>query len=161
MAEQFYSAEEAAEILGLQVRTVRNYVREGRLPGTKIGKQYRIARADLEAFTGASLTQPEPAPAPVGRRHIEVSVVIHVDGVDPRGADRIVGAISGMFASRLEGRGTLHVDPIYDEPRQRLRVVVVGQPNDTVELIRVIDALVVGEVEPGPAGGAFRAWRAN
>ena len=30
---ELYSAEEAAQVLGLQVRTVRNYVREGRLPG--------------------------------------------------------------------------------------------------------------------------------
>ena len=53
MNEQLYSAEEAAQILGLQVRTVRNYVREGRLPGVRIGKQYRIARSALEAFAGS------------------------------------------------------------------------------------------------------------
>jgi hypothetical protein len=34
------------------VKTVRNYVRDGRLKAVRIGKQYRIAREDLEAFMG-------------------------------------------------------------------------------------------------------------
>jgi excisionase family DNA binding protein len=46
------SVEQVAEILKLHVRTVRNYVRDGRLRATRIGKQYRIALSDLEAFTG-------------------------------------------------------------------------------------------------------------
>jgi excisionase family DNA binding protein len=33
-----------------RLRTVRNYVRDGRLKGVQIGKQYRITRGDLEAF---------------------------------------------------------------------------------------------------------------
>ena len=58
-SEQFYSVEQVASQLGLHVRTVRNYVRDGRLKGVRIGKQYRIARADLDALTG------HRAPAPV------------------------------------------------------------------------------------------------
>ena len=46
------SVEQVAESLGLHVRTVRDYVRGGRLKAVRIGKQYRIARADLDALTG-------------------------------------------------------------------------------------------------------------
>ena len=46
------SVEQVAAQLGLHVRTVRNYVRDGRLKAVRIGKQYRIARADLDALTG-------------------------------------------------------------------------------------------------------------
>ena len=42
-----YSVEAVAERLGVHVRTVRRYLREGRLRGTKIGKQYRVAAAAL------------------------------------------------------------------------------------------------------------------
>ena len=52
MNQQLYSVEQVAESLGLHVRTVRNYVRDGRLKAVRIGKQYRIARADLDALTG-------------------------------------------------------------------------------------------------------------
>ncbi len=63
MDKELYSVEQVAERLGLHVKTVRNYVREGRLKAVRIGKQYRIARQDLEAMTGRS----EPAPEPVRR----------------------------------------------------------------------------------------------
>ena len=46
------SVEQVAEILKLNVRTIRNYVRSGALKATRIGKQYRIGLADLETFTG-------------------------------------------------------------------------------------------------------------
>ncbi len=52
MAARMYSVEEVAARLGLHVRTVRNYVRDGRLKAVRIGKQYRIAAADLEELTG-------------------------------------------------------------------------------------------------------------
>ena len=61
MYQELYSVEQVAERLGLHVKTVRNYVREGRLKAVRIGKQYRIAREDLAAMTG----RPEP-PARAG-----------------------------------------------------------------------------------------------
>ena len=45
---QLYSVEQVANRLGLNVRTVRGYIREGRLSAVRIGKQYRIAAEDLE-----------------------------------------------------------------------------------------------------------------
>jgi excisionase family DNA binding protein len=73
MAGVMYSTEEVADILGLHVRTVRGYVRDGRLPGIRIGKQYRIARDDLAAFTGT-----HPGPAADGPPRVEVSAVVQV-----------------------------------------------------------------------------------
>ena len=76
MSQELYSVEQVAERLGLHVKTVRNYVREGRLKAVRIGKQYRIAREDLEAMTGHS----EPAHEPVVRnRHVEVSSIVEKD----------------------------------------------------------------------------------
>lgn len=41
---------EAAEILRLHPRTVREYVRRGELKGRVIGGRYRFRREDLDAF---------------------------------------------------------------------------------------------------------------
>ena len=56
MTEELYSVDQVAARLGLHVRTVRNYVRNGRLRAVRIGRQYRIAREDLEALTGRAAT---------------------------------------------------------------------------------------------------------
>jgi excisionase family DNA binding protein len=43
---------QVADLLGLHIKTVRGYVRDGRLKATRIGTSYRITRTDLAAFTG-------------------------------------------------------------------------------------------------------------
>jgi excisionase family DNA binding protein len=147
MSEQLYSAEEAAQVLGLQVRTVRSYLREGRLPGVRIGKQYRITRADLEAFTGGGLVRADAEPAsvaapPPARPTLEVSSVVQVDGIAPDSADRIARTLAAAAAGRAESESPLRVEPVYDEVRRRLKVIIVGAAVDTVELIRVVEALL-------------------
>ena len=146
MAEHMYSAEEAAQILGLQVRTVRNYVREGRLPGVRIGKQYRIARADLEAFTSADASREPPfgtetvpeAPAPV-RAAAEVSSVVQIDGIGAAAADRLQRTIAAATLAGESGSSLLRVEPLYDGERQRLKLIIVGGVGETAELLRVIE----------------------
>jgi len=41
---------EAAEVLRLSTRTVREYVRRGEIEGRLIGGRWRFRRADLDAF---------------------------------------------------------------------------------------------------------------
>ena len=143
MTEQLYSAEEAAQILGLQVRTVRGYLRDGRLPGVRIGKQYRIARVDLEAFTGGGSASAPPSLAAVSASaqgpRVEVSAVVQVDDVDPESAARIERTLEAAIAGRSADEAPLRLEPLYDQDRRRLKAVIVGSPADSAELIRVIE----------------------
>lgn len=41
------NTEEAAELLGLSPYTIREFAREGRIPGRKIGKEWRFSREAL------------------------------------------------------------------------------------------------------------------
>ncbi len=50
---------EAARRVGKNAETVRRWIREGRLPATKVGTQHVIDEADLDA-----LTRSETAPLP-------------------------------------------------------------------------------------------------
>ena len=45
---------EAAEVLRLHQRTVREYRRRGELEGRLIGRQWRFRRKDLDAFVESS-----------------------------------------------------------------------------------------------------------
>lgn len=53
MAELF-SCEEIAERYGVQVITVWDWIRKGKLNAMKIGKQYRISKDDIEKFESNS-----------------------------------------------------------------------------------------------------------
>ncbi len=151
MAQQLLSAQQAAEILGLQVRTVREYVRQGRLPGVRIGKQYRIARADLEAFSGVEPEAGEVAregenrrrPAEKAATTVEVSAVVQVTNLAPETCTRLertLAAAAGAAVGGEDGTPLLRVEPVYDAARSRLSIVIVGGGAQTAQLLRIIDA---------------------
>ena len=48
--ERLLSVEEVADILGLEYKTIYRLVRSGDLPAARIGRVYRVDRADLEAY---------------------------------------------------------------------------------------------------------------
>ena len=92
-----YSVEQVAELLDVHVKTVRRYVRDGRLKAKRIGKEYRIARGDLEAFAG-----PVQAPAKdvVRTRHVIVSSIFDVDAISSGDSERITTFIMASLHTR-------------------------------------------------------------
>ncbi|RKR86763.1 excisionase family DNA binding protein [Micromonospora pisi] len=140
MSQEMYSVEQVAERLGLHVRTVRNYVRDGRLKAVRIGKQYRITREDLELLTGG--TVPASPRETAGRhRRVDVSSIVQIDAVDPTTANRVSNTLIAAAGNRHAGDEPLRVESIYDEERARLRIVVIGGLADTAELLRLVGLL--------------------
>lgn len=50
VADDFSTSIEAAEILGYTVQHVRRLIREGKLPGKKLGRDWMVERAAVEKF---------------------------------------------------------------------------------------------------------------
>ena len=131
--KEWYALEEVADQLGLHVRTVRNYVRDGRLGAVRIGKQYRVSRADLQALTGGG-TRPDETGGP---RRIEVTSVLDVDGINEAAAERLTALVTGL----PKGPRAPHVDVVHEPERGRLKVIVVGSVEASVELLRFVGAM--------------------
>jgi excisionase family DNA binding protein len=115
------SVEQVADRLGLHVRTVRKYIRDGKLDAVRIGKQYRISRETLEAFTGVE-----------AERRVEVTSIVQVDAIDRAGADRIEAHLRGCSDGRAR------VESAYDEDRGSLKLIVLGDPEATADLLRLV-----------------------
>jgi excisionase family DNA binding protein len=130
--EEFYTVEQVAERLGLHVKTVRAYVRDGRLKAVRIGKQYRVARADLEALTGGQVPM-TPRESASRRRHVEVSSILQVDVIGRSESDRLTNLLMAATA----GPHGLRVQTLYDEERASLKVIVIGGITDSAELLRL------------------------
>jgi excisionase family DNA binding protein len=45
-----YSVEDLAEILGIQERTLRKFIREGKLKGKKLAKKWYVTEENLKAY---------------------------------------------------------------------------------------------------------------
>ncbi len=54
----YYTPEQLAEKLQLSVRTIWAYIREGKLPASKMGRKYRISEEQLERFMKSQEVKP-------------------------------------------------------------------------------------------------------
>ena len=56
---EWLSVEDISKELGVHVDTVRGWIRERKLRATKLGRDYRIRRADLDKFLQARTIEPD------------------------------------------------------------------------------------------------------
>lgn len=138
MEQDWYSVEQVAERLGLHVRTVRGYIRDGRLKAVRIGKQYRVAPADLDVLTG------RPAPAPPPRR-AEVSAIVELDGIGAAAADRLTTLLAAGARMPRDSAEPVRIQTVYDRPRARLKVVVLGGLAPAADILSTIDGVLGAE----------------
>jgi excisionase family DNA binding protein len=137
-SQDLYSIEQVAALLDLHVRTVRSYVRTGRLKGVRIGKQYRIAAEDLEAFTGRPVTTANPVRR---QRHVEVSSIVQIDAISPESAGHVSNMLMAASAGDRSGDAALRIDTVYNEELGRLKAILTGSISTIVPLLKLIDAL--------------------
>lgn len=141
MEQDFYTIAEVAKRLKLHVKTVLLYVRDGRLKATRIGKQYRIANSDFEAFAGrhdASAAQSDARRA----RHVEVSSIVEIDAIGGTAANRAVTHLLGALKNRPPGDTRARLDTIYYEEIARLKLIISGSVETTAYLLGLVPILI-------------------
>jgi excisionase family DNA binding protein len=131
---------QVADLLGLHIKTVRGYVRDGRLKATRIGKSYRIARADLAAFTGGPVGAPARETAQ-RQRQADVSSVVQLDAVSPELMSRLSTLITAAAATAPADAERLHIQTIYNEEYASMKIILIGGLNRTAETLKLISAL--------------------
>jgi len=123
------SVEQVAAQLGLHVRTVRAYLRSGRLKGIRIGKQYRIAREDLARLTGRG----SPLEPVVRHRHVDVSSIVQVDAISKCFAATGLRLGWAVMPSYLAGRMSMligHVGAWAPRPVQTATAWFLEHPDE-------------------------------
>jgi excisionase family DNA binding protein len=131
--EQLCTVDVAAAHLQLHRKTVLRYIRDGRLPATKIGKGYRIRRADLDTFAGAPSTTVTLTDA------ARVTTIIDVPGVGPALAGKIARSVTNALHGGHERRGDVHVEVVHDAEESQLKIIVVGAIAETRSLLGLLE----------------------
>lgn len=152
MASQLMTIEDVAGQLNLHVKTVRRYVSTGRLKGRRIGKEYRILRADFEAFAGAPADGAASPPAVVMQRHVVASTIVDVTAISPTDSQRVTTMVMASLNARRGEGDVPRVDCIQYPEQGKLRVTITATVEVTCELLKMIDALTAPA--PRQEGGA-------
>lgn len=48
MEVKVYTLQQVADVLGFKLRTIRQWVKDGKLEATKLGREYRVTQEQLE-----------------------------------------------------------------------------------------------------------------
>lgn len=139
MKEDLYTIDQVAQRLQLHVKTVRRYVREGRLKATRIGKQYRIAADDLAEFSGAPVEM-EPDSVKV-HRSVDATTVVEVSAVSPELSSRLANSLMAAMKG-VRDSPAARIDTIYYEESGRLKVILHGNLLVIAELLGMIEVLL-------------------
>jgi excisionase family DNA binding protein len=136
MEQQFYSVEEIAKILDLHPKTVRRFIREGKLKARKIGRTWKISQENFKEYAHGELKQ-EEAPekgqdAGIDYQGIEqritVSAVIEITEQESEEASRISNSLIALLNSKDPAWGRTRFDFIYHPEIRKARFILYGSP---------------------------------
>lgn len=130
--------EQVAERLGLHVKTVRRYIREGQLEAVRVGKRYRVTRDALASFTGVP---PDAEGRPSGPV-TEVSTIVFIDDVGHDTADRLTTLLTASAQGRGATDDSLRLETLYYPERERLKIVISGHLAVTLSLLALVNTLL-------------------
>jgi len=130
MSGELYTVEQAAGRLKLHPKTVLRMIREGRLKAARLGKAYRIAGDDLDAATGQARAEARESPD-------RATVIADFGELSPDLAQRLAATLSAMVVGAHRVRtGPAHLETAYDPVLRRLKLVVIGSPEDAAALLK-------------------------
>jgi excisionase family DNA binding protein len=140
MDNDIFTVDQVARMLDLHPKTVRRFIREGKLNARKVGGQWRITRQDIEACMGGqSLSGSEATLRTIPKKDqdgtrgnitgkIQVSAVVDVFVTDKEEASRLSTSILASMHSRDPDLGAARCDSIFYEEELRVRFILWGTP---------------------------------
>ena len=134
MSERLHTVQQVAEQLKLNPKTVLRLIHEGRLPGARIGKSYRILESDLRAFAGMAAGA---RPMSVRAR---VTCIAEVEQVSVDQAQRIANVLSAVLMGDPAGRDPIHMTTAYDPRTETLKAVLIADPLDAAGWLQMLRA---------------------
>lgn len=132
MSDVLITVEQAAEELNLHPKTVLRYIRDGRLPATRVGKSYRIARAKLDAFAGVASGKSQNG---ISAR---ATCIVDIPDIAVERAERVATFLHSIAMAGNAETPPLHLQTAFDPPVRSMKVVAIGSPSDVGKLLEML-----------------------
>ena len=152
MEEKFYTINQVAEILDMHHKTIRNFISEGKLSASKVGKQWRISEEDIHLFMEKSkeLTEKDDIlefsvnekESHFEKTKINVSAVIDIEEIDKEQYMRISNTLIAIMNSKDSDLKNSTINLKYYENYTRLKILLWGEVKFMEEMLSSISLLV-------------------
>ena len=132
MYADLVTVEQAAAHLNLHPKTVLRYIRDGRLPATRVGKSYRIVRTELDAFAGVVSGKSEAAAI------ARTTCVVDIPRVAVDEAERLATFLQSAALASPGDAPPLHLQTAFDPLSKSMKVVLIGSPSNVAKLLEML-----------------------
>ena len=112
-------------------------IHEGRLRATRIGKSYRILRADLEVLAG------EISPAPRGAT-ARATCIVDLAEISAEAAGRLTTVLQASLMGQAARPDPVRLDTVHDPEARTLKVIIQAAPADVAALLQILSAVSEG-----------------
>src|SRR6056297_306994 len=131
MVKNYLTVDEISEKLKMHTKTIRRYIREGKIKARKIGKSWYISYEDFLSFTGEEEKRKQVVQAP---KKVTVSTVVDILVNDIEESMRIANTLSAVMIGKDEKYGNSTITSQYIQPESKIRVMIWG----SIEFIKVM-----------------------
>jgi len=139
MDNNYYTVDQVAKLLDMHPKTIRKFIREGKLQASRVGKQYRITGHDLSVFTGSEHNEVIVS----GQSgEVKVSTVVDMDNVSSDEAQKISSLLLASANHRDEKYGKVTLKNQYIKSENKLRIMIWGNLEFTQIILESIQMLV-------------------
>lgn len=128
---KYYTVEKISELLNMHPKTIRKYIREGKLRANKVGKEWRITGHDLSAFAEGKGSSFINTPNPINsnrkiKKKPTVSAVIDIDVFDMEEGIKIVNTLTAALNIKPIEYGQSTMNSQFIEQESKVRVMLWG-----------------------------------
>lgn len=150
MEEKFYTIEQVANILEMHHKTIRKFIKDGKLKANKVGKQWRVSQEDLNSFMDVKSenenkgvefrlnTSKNLASIP----KVNVSTVVDINNISNNEYSRLSNLLLALTnnPALISSGSTINLK--YTENENRLRVMLWGDIKFIEEMLSSISLLI-------------------
>jgi excisionase family DNA binding protein len=149
-----YTVTQLTRLLDLHPKTVRRFIREGKIKATKIGREWRVRQEDLREYTHGELADrpAEPRSTTPLLDRVRTSAVIELTDGHPDEVSRISNSLIAVLNGKDPEWGPARYDMVYQPETRTARFTLNGSPPFIRTLLEVVDALLQPD-EPRADGG--------
>ncbi|QUI22378.1 helix-turn-helix domain-containing protein [Vallitalea pronyensis] len=152
MIEKFYTVDQVADMIDMHPKTIRKFIREGKLKANKVGKQWRITGHDLSVFTEGTgpegiidetrdITFSTEDKGQTSTHGVTVSTVVDMDVKDMEEGTRIANMLMAVMNNKDTKYGTSTMNVQFIEKEKKTRIMLWGTLSFMEAMLGALDVL--------------------
>ncbi|EQF23236.1 DNA binding, excisionase family domain protein [Clostridioides difficile CD160] len=149
MEEKFYTIDQVADALEMHHKTIRKFIKDGKLKANKVGKQWRISKEDLDRFMDVKSDKSNSLEFKLDSSKergcipkVNVSTVIDINSISNKEYSRLSNLLLALVNNPTSISNGSTINLKYNENESRLRVMLWGNIKFIEDMLGSISILI-------------------